>query len=144
MAKHFREDNATTKTAPRRPQAVSHHSAYAEPVRRDDYYFDDEPSAVGGIRAVGRGLFLLLAWAVRLCAFVLFVVVMLNAIPVPSIKYHVAFFTDSVTSYLPWYALGTLSVDTPFGGTFRCDLCLLSIALFVLDWVLCRIRAALA
>lgn len=159
MAKHFRDDVEKTSVAPRRQEATRRRYADqadvslgggqargyvpAGSVRRDDYYIEEEPEVRGGFRAVFRGFFLLLAWAVRLCALGLFVVVMLNAMPVPAIRHYVAYATELVTSLLPWGRILTLAVDTPFGGTFRCDLCILSLVLFVLDWLLCRIRAAI-
>lgn len=161
MASHFREDVERTKRAPRRQRvqdgagqytrSPSARSSYtrSQPSRpvtapRDDYYFEDQAPSVGdGFRAVGRGLFLMLAWVARIGALALFVIVMLNAIPIPPIKYHVSYATDLLTTYLPWNAWGALAVDTPFSGTFRCDLCLVSLLLFFVDWVFCRIRAAL-
>lgn len=161
MAKHFREDVERTQISPRQRAAANRRArdmrasiertSRAQPVRRADYYYDDyydeyvdgEPPVRGGIAALGRGFFMLLAWVVRVVTLALFVLVMLNSMPIPPIKYHVAYATDLLTSYLPWSKLGTLAVDTPFGGTFRCDLCLLSLGCFVVDWLMCRIRAAL-
>ena len=158
MARHFREDVERTEVATRRREVAGarardmqvsiERQARPRTVRRDDYYYDyghpDEGlSARGGICALGRGVFLLLAWLVRIVALAVCVLVLLTVIPILPIKYHVAYATELLTSYLPWSAWGTLAVDTPFGGVFRCDLCLLSMGLFVFDWVLCRIRAAL-
>lgn len=167
MAKHFKQDVGKTTRAPR-PQATikrarvatrsddeepvslpygdaaPYRTAYADPIRKDaPYYSEDEGFARGGIHRVGRGLFLLLAWGARLAALVLFVIVMLNAMPIPVVGPYVLTITDQVTSYLPWREMRLLVVDTPFSGAFRCDLCLLSLFLLVLDWVFCRIRAAL-
>ncbi len=143
MAKHFREGAGTTAVAPRR-QATVRRAAYVERGYQDDYYpYGAESEVRGGICALGRGLFLLVAWVARVAALALFVIVMLNSMPVPSIRYYVSAATEVVTSHLPWCEFGTLSVDTPFGGVFRCDLCLMSLFLFVVDWAACRIRAAL-
>lgn len=160
MAKHFREDVERTQISPRQRAAANRRArdmresiartSRAQPVRRDAYYDDyydeyleEELPVRGGIAAFGRGLFMVLAWVVRIVALGLFVLVMLNSMPIPPIKYHVAYATELLTSYLPWGEWGTLAVDTPFGGTFRCDLCLASLGCFFVDWVLCRIRAAL-
>ncbi|MBR3158185.1 MAG: hypothetical protein IKF14_03675 [Atopobiaceae bacterium] len=143
MANHFREDVGKTAVAPRR-QTTMRRAAYVERDSGDGYYpYAEEPVVRGGICALGRGLFLLIAWAARLAALALFVIVMLNSMPIPPIRYYVSTVTEFITSYLPWHEFGTLSVDTPFGGVFRCDLCLVSLLLFVIDWVACRIRAAL-
>lgn len=108
------------------------------------FYFDDEVIQTrGGIWALFRGIFLLLAWIVRLVAIVLFVLVMLKSVQIPYVYDVVTYALDFGTQYLPWREFGALSLDTPLGGVFRCDLCIASLLLFVVDWILCRIRAAM-
>lgn len=136
--------DTTGQTALPYGAAASYRYTYPSAARRDEVYFeDDEDFARGGIHRVGRGFFLLLAWMARVVALALFVLVILNGLPIPPIAHHVAMATQFVTEYLPWHEMRTLAVDTPFGGSFRCDLCLLSLGLFVLDWLFCRLRAAL-
>lgn len=125
----------------------SHHQ-YAEPAPApsyygdyDDYFFDGRPR--GGLFAFMRGILLVLAWLMRVCALVLFVLVMVNALSVPVVSRTLTPLIDLITSYLPWRDLTLLGVDTPFGGIFRGDLALVSLALFVVDCVLCKLRAAL-
>ena len=154
MAKHFKQDVGKTKVARRsaaatrqRRQAVpttARQANYAGPTWNEDYYSDDaQGDARGGIRRLGRGFFLVIAWVARLAAICLFALVMLNSFNNPLVEYYGEMITDFITGYLPWHAWGVLAVDTPFGGLFRCDLCIASILLFVVDWVACRIRAAL-
>lgn len=108
------------------------------------FYFDDEVIQTrGGIWKLFRGIFLLLAWIVRLVAIVLFVLVMLKSVQIPYVYHAVTYVLDYGTQYLPWREFGALSLDTPLGGVFRCDLCIASLLLFVVDWILCRIRAAM-
>ncbi|MBR3317616.1 MAG: hypothetical protein IKG21_07370 [Atopobiaceae bacterium] len=125
-------------------EPAAYRYSYPAAARHDDIYLEnDEGFARGGIHRLGRGFFLLLAIVVRLMALVLFVIVILNAMPIPPITHYVAAVTQLVTDALPWHDMKILAVDTPFGGSFRCDLCLLSLALFVFDWLFCRLRAAL-
>ena len=167
MAKHFKQDVAKTTVAAR-PLATKRRAtpvqsgdtsgqvslpygdvapyrySYPEAIRTDEAYYDEgEGFARGGLFKVGRGFFLLLALPMRLAAIALFVIVILNAMPIPAIGEYVMTVTDFITSHLPWRDMRILAVDTPFSGAFRIDLCLLSFFFFVLDWLFCRIRAAL-
>ena len=155
VAKTWRQERVRTATVTRggaqerrRPTPYGEDAplryGHVEPARRNDLYLsDDVEYARGGIHRVGRGFFLLLAVCARLAALALFAIVMLNAMPIPPIAHYVAAVTQFVTEQLPWHDIRILAVDTPFGGSFRCDLCLLSLFLFVLDWLFCRLRAAL-
>lgn len=126
-------------------QAASYRYSYPTAVATDDYYevgYGDVP-ARGGIRKLGRGICMLLAWAVRLIAFATFMLVLLNVLQIWPIRPYLTYVTDLVTNQLPWHRLGVLGVDTPFGGTFRGDLAIVTALLFMLDWGLCRLRAAM-
>ena len=106
-------------------------------------YYDDEVEARGGIRSVGRFFLLAIAWVLRLCALVGSLLVVLNSFYATA--WHPSFvrLMDQVWHYVPWGRAGTLVVNTPFGGKFYGGLALIVLAWFVLDWILCRLRAAL-
>ena len=123
-------------------QAASYHYSYPTAVPTEDYYAD-EVEARGGIRTLGRAPLLPLAWAFRVVALALVALVLANVFSLAFMRSHLTDVTDLVTSYLPWARIGVLGVDTPFGGTFRGDLCLLALLAFIIDWLLCRARASL-
>ena len=162
MAKHFKEEpvqstavmrKQRTAAAPRLNvehtqgslpygQAATYRSAIADAAPTGEYFMGEVP-ARGGARAVGRAFLLMFAWLIRLCAIAMVLLVLLNALGILVLRPTVTAATDIVTSYLPWRSVGLLEVDTPFGGTFRGDLALIAVALFVVDWLLCRARASL-
>ncbi len=123
-------------------QAASYRASYSDAIPTDEYYWDDMP-ARGGIYAFGRGVILLLAWAFRVAALAVMLLVLANVMYLPVFRTQLTWFTDLVTSYLPWHSFGLLAMDTPFGGVFRGDLAMISVLLFVVDWLLCRLRASL-
>ena len=123
-------------------QVASYRSSYADAAPTGEYFIDEMP-ARGGIHAVGRGILLLMAWILRLFAYGCVLLVVLNVLSLSLIRTQLTSITDAVTSNLPWHTFSTLSLDTPFGGTFRVDLAIIAVLLFVLDWALCRVRADL-
>ena len=123
-------------------QAASYRAFNSDAALTGEFYMGEVP-ARGGARAVGRGFLLFFAWLMRLCAVAVVLLVLLNALGLSVLRSTLTTTTDLINSYLPWYSLGTLSVDTPFGGVFRGDLALVALGFFVLDWVLCKIRASL-
>ena len=123
-------------------QVASYRSSYADAAPTGEFFIDDMP-ARGGIYAVGRGILLLMAWTLRLFAYGCVLLVVLNVLSLSVLRTQLTSITDAVTSSLPWHTFTTLSVDTPFGGTFRGDLAIIAVLLFVLDWALCKVRADL-
>ncbi len=160
MAKHFKQDVTESTavmearkqapvqrihtSAPDLPygQAASYRASYSGAALTDEYYLDDMP-ARGGIYSFLRGIILLLAWAFRLAALAVMLLVLANVLYLPVFRTQLTWITDLVTSYLPWHSFGLLAVNTPFGGVFRGDLAIISVLLFVVDWLLCRLRASL-
>ncbi len=159
MAKHFKQD--PTQSMPRtrvarqrvaderaahKPlsygESASYRTYYASPVVDSDYY-DDEVEARGGIRSVGRFFLLSIAWVLRLCALVGSLLVVLNSFYATAWHPRFVWLMDQVWHYVPWGRASTLVVNTPFGGKFYGGLALIVLALFVLDWILCRLRATL-
>lgn len=164
MAKHFKTDtveSTSQRTARKEPlevlhgdtaeqvgmpygQAAQYHYSYPTAVPSDDYYFNEaDVPARGGIRMVGRALLLIIAWAVRLCALAMFALLMLNVLSISPLRSYVTWATDLVTSYFPWRYYGLLTIDTPFGGVFRGDMAIITLLLFIVDWLICRLRANL-
>ena len=162
MAKHFKEEKTestavmssrklrdqqrinTTAGTGRLPygQAATYRAAYSDAAPTDEYFLDDMPVR-GGFPAFLRGVLLLLAWVFRLLGVAVMLLVVANVLMLPVARHQLTSFTDLVTSYLPWRSVGLLAVDTPFGGSFRGDLALISLFMFVVDWLLCRLRASL-
>lgn len=121
---------------------AAYRSAFKEAAPGRDIFWDDMPVR-GGIYAFLRGLLLTLAWIFRLAAIVLMALVVVYGLSLPVFRSTLATIMDTITSFLPWRDLGLLAVDTPYGGIFRGDLALIALLLFIMDWLLCRSRAAL-
>ena len=161
MAQHFAQKEDQTQEMPRtrikRPvstvptredglypygQSASYRMRGTRAAVRHDYYVDDMP-ARGGIAMLGRGILLLLAWTVRLVALAGVCVVLINVIAPFVLEGYITMVMDRIWSFIPWGCIERLSVDTPFGGTFYGDLAIATLLLFIIDWLLCRARAAL-
>lgn len=162
MAKHFKESPAET-TRPMRARtalkrvpaeetrqvrlpygdAASYQVDYGRPMPTENFFDETMVPARGGIRSVGRGLLLLLAWAARIAAIFLFLILMMHVLGLPVFRTPITTVTDTITGVMPWRNLTVPALDTPFGGSFRIDLAFMCVALFVIDWLLCKLRAAL-
>jgi hypothetical protein len=138
-----RKLSGTTNVSLPYGQAATYHYSYPSAAVRGDELFVEDVPARGGIHMVGRGFALLLAWLLRLVAIALFVLVVLNVLSISVLEVPLERVTDALSSFLPWHEAVPLSVDTPFGGSFRGDLALLSLFFFVLDWLMYRLRATL-
>lgn len=164
MAKHFKEESVQ-KTATMRVQraqeipranvrteenttsmpygqAATYRGSYADAAPTGGFFVDDLP-ARGGIYAFGRGVLLALAWVFRLLAIAAVAIVLLNVLSLSVTRQVLTNVTDTITAYLPWSGASVLMVDTPFGGVFRGDIAIVAVALFVIDWLLCKARKAL-
>lgn len=154
MAKHFREEPTQAMPRTRRAHyaedaedypygpAASYRTHYAGVAGGEETY-DGYVYARGGIAKLGRGICLLIAWAFRLLALAGCALVILNAMPYSPWRSAVTQLLDLIWSKLPWGELPTLTVDTPFGGSFLIPLALATLLCLVLDWLMCRARARL-
>lgn len=89
--------------------------------------------------AVARGILLLVSWLFRIGAWVLVALVIANSFTVGN-RVTLMRLTERVTQLLPTELAGLYVLDTPFGGAFRGDFAIAAIVLFVLDWIVARIR----
>ena len=161
MAKHFAQREDATQEMPRTKikrhvstvstgddglypygQSAAYRTHEARAAVTSQYYADDLP-ARGGIARLLRGILLLLAWAVRLVALAGVLVILVNVISPFVLQGYITQGMDVLWSYVPWGCIESLSVETPFGGIFFGDLALFTLLLFMVDWLLCRARAAL-
>lgn len=123
-------------------QVASYRAFNSNAVTTGEFFMGDVP-ARGGVRAVGRGFLLFFAWVMRLFAIAMVLLVLLNALGLSILRPTLTVAMDYINAFLPWHEGAALMVDTPFGGVFRGDLALVALGFFVLDWVLCKIRAGL-
>lgn len=140
--RRFRSRSRQNTTSLPYGQAATYHYSYPTAVPTNDFYTDGV-EARGGIRRLGRGLLLLLAWAFRAVALCLVFLIIANVFQFRVGRSMLTYVTDTVNSYLPWARYTLLGLDTPFGGTFRGDLSILALLAFICDWALCRARAHL-
>lgn len=87
------------------------------------------------------GILRVISLLCRVVAVVLSIVVVGLCFVSGSARAAVLVFLTRVSEVLPASPSAALVVETPFGGTFRGDLALVSVVLFIVDWALCRTAA---
>lgn len=94
-----------------------------------------------------RVLLAIICWVVRLSAIFLSGVVVLDSLSLGAGRTELlritAAISSAISTALPFGLAGSYVIDTPFGGAFRGDFAIVALVLFVIDWILCRIRARL-
>lgn len=103
-------------------QAATYHYTYPSALPSEDYYTEERP-ARGGLRMLGRGLLLLLAWTFRIIAFGLVLLIIANFFLFPIGLSYVTFVTDTLTGFFPGPPSGswasTPPLPAPSGATSR-------------------------
>lgn len=95
----------------------------------------------GGKRNGGLSLALLVAiFLFRFAAIALCGLVIVGAIPSLGSRLSIMEASSFASRLLPQQISGILVLQTPFGGAFRGDFVLAAFILYVIDWVLTRIR----
>ena len=159
MARHFKE-TPTDRTAPMRRaaprrvetnetaevrlpygQAASYQYDYGRMTPTEDYFDETYVPARGGFFAFLRGIIMIFAVACRLVAIFLFLIVTMHVVGLPVLRGPITQITDTITGVFPWGSLNVPVIDTPFGGVFRIDLAVVCLLLFILDCLLCKLRA---
>ena len=85
----------------------------------------------------------LLILAIRLVAIALCALVVILAVPMINNRLGLIQASNFVSSFMPSNLNGVLVMPTPFGGAFRGDFALAALLLFVIDWILTRLRQRL-
>lgn len=140
----LRRERGTQTREPRRQPAPR---GYAEPYDDRGGYVQPEPARAGrrperhggAGRATARTVLLFLSWVFRLAALVYAALVVVDSFTFGN-RLMVLQLTSRATELLPSSLAGLYVLDTPFGGAFRGDFAIASVALFVLDWICARIR----
>ncbi|MGI6755432.1 MAG: hypothetical protein ACOX4F_05430 [Atopobiaceae bacterium] len=113
---------------------VAHTRAY-EPTP----YVPNKHASSAGTRAA----LTICAIVARLAALLLSVLTLAGCFSTLRVQVYVFELTALIAQMLPRAISGLYVIDTPFGGAFRGDFALVAALLFVLDWILCRVRAKL-
>jgi len=121
-----------------------------EPVPSQPYDYGYVPDETGHFEAQGEyggnghgGLLLALLVAIfllRIAAIALCGLVIVGAIPSLGSRLSIMEASSFASRLLPQQISGILVLQTPFGGAFRGDFVLAAFILYVIDWVLTRIR----
>lgn len=99
---------------------------------------------VGHGRHLAARFFLaLFSWVFRLAAIAISVVVVLDSFTMAAARVELLRATALISSFIPSQLAGLYVIDTPFGGAFRGDFAIVAVVLFLVDWILCRIRVSL-
>lgn len=107
---------------------------------RRDAFLDERHEYPGAAAATGAGLLSFVAILLRLAAIAIIGLIIVTAIPMGlgSFRIHIVNLMARIDDFLPSAIAGKLVFQTVFGGTFRGDLALLSLGLFIIDWLLSR------
>lgn len=96
-----------------------------------------------GRHLVARFFLAFASWVLRLAAIGVSLVVVLDSFTFATGRTELLRATAAISAVLPQGLAGLYVIDTPFGGAFRGDFAIAALVLFLVDWILCRIRAAL-
>lgn len=112
------------------------------PYQQQGYQPQFEGEEPGRGHGLARGILLLVSWALRLAALGLVALVVVNCLTMGN-RVAIMRITAQVAQLLPRSLAGLYVIDSPFGGVFRGDFAIAAVVLFVLDWIVARIRRRL-
>lgn len=132
---------------PQRPPVAQQGYGYQQPVRQVAYPqqgYQAQPQAEepGRGHGLARGVLLLVSWLLRLAALGLVALVVVNCFTMGN-RVAIMRLTAQVSQLLPRSLAGLYVLDSPFGGVFRGDFAIAAVVLFVLDWIVARVRRRL-
>lgn len=90
----------------------------------------------------GAGVLKVISLVARVAATVLAFLVVVLCFTTGSGRTSVLSSIIAFANALPTASMTALSVETPFGGVFKGDFCLVSVILFIVDWACGRAAAS--
>ncbi|MFU9921602.1 hypothetical protein [Fannyhessea vaginae] len=115
---------------------------------RADYYASTVERAVSGLFHGITGLLVsvfcqFIAVLCRVFAWMLSLIIVGSALPFAPLRFAFLMFYHTVSRILPPVLVGSFIIESPFGGILRGDYVIVTLILFVLDHLLCRLAFTL-
>ncbi len=115
---------------------------------RADYYASTVERAVSGLFHGITGSLVsvfcqFIAVLCRVFAWMLSLIIVGSALPFAPLRFAFLMFYHTVSRILPPVLVGSFIIESPFGGILRGDYVIVTLILFVLDYLLCRLAFTL-
>lgn len=115
---------------------------------RADYYASTVERAVSGLFHGITGLLVsvfcqFIAVLCRVFAWMLSLIIVGSALPFAPLRFAFLMFYHTVSRILPPVLVGSFVIESPFGGILRGDYVIVTLVLFVLDYLFCRLAFTL-
>ncbi|MFU9915633.1 hypothetical protein [Fannyhessea vaginae] len=115
---------------------------------RADYYASTVERAVSGLFHGITGSLVsvfcqFIAVLCRVFAWMLSLIIVGSALPFAPLRFAFLIFYHTVSRILPPVLVGSFIIESPFGGILRGDYVIVTLVLFMLDYLLCRLAFTL-
>lgn len=130
------------------PRPIRKSAPEAMRPERADYYASTVERAVSGLFHGITGSLVsvfcqFIAVLCRVFAWMLSLIIVGSALPFAPLRFAFLMFYHTVSRILPPVLVGSFIIESPFGGILRGDYVIVTLILFVLDHLLCRLAFTL-
>lgn len=130
------------------PRPIRKSAPEAMRPERADYYASTVEHAVSGLFHGVTGSLVsvfcqFIAVLCRVFAWMLSLIIVGSALPFAPLRFAFLMFYHTVSRILPPVLVGSFVIESPFGGILRGDYVIVTLVLFVLDYLFCRLAFTL-
>lgn len=130
------------------PRPIRKSAPEAMRPERADYYASTVERVVSGLFHGITGSLVsvfcqFIAVLCRVFAWMLSLIIIGSALPFAPLRFAFLMFYHTVSRILPSVLVGSFIIESPFGGILRGDYVIVTLVLFVLDYLLCRLAFTL-
>ena len=130
------------------PRPIRKSAPEAMRPERADYYASTVERVVSGFLHGITGSLVsvfcqFIAVLCRVFAWMLSLIIVGSALPFAPLRFAFLMFYHTVSRILPPVLVGSFIIESPFGGILRGDYVIVTLVLFVLDYLLCRLAFTL-
>lgn len=130
------------------PRPIRKSAPEAMRPERADYYASTVERVVSGLFHGITGSLVsvfcqFIALLCRVFAWMLSLIIVGSALPFAPLRFAFLMFYHTISRILPPVLVGSFIIESPFGGILRGDYVIVTLVLFVLDYLLCRLAFTL-
>lgn len=130
------------------PRPIRKSAPEAMRPERADYYASTVERVVSGLFHGITGSLVsvfcqFIAVLCRVFAWMLSLIIVGSALPFAPLRFAFLMFYHTISRILPPVLVGSFIIESPFGGILRGDYVIVTLVLFVLDYLLCRLAFTL-
>lgn len=130
------------------PRPIRKSAPEAMRPERADYYASTVERVVSGLFHGITGSLVsvfcqFIAVLCRVFAWMLSLIIVGSALPFAPLRFAFLMFYHTISRILPPVLVGSFIIESPFGGILRGDYVMVTLVLFVLDYLLCRLAFTL-